>query len=577
MQAKRYHIQQGYLISKLADTVRVGKNITRTSSRARRSFSEGWAVVRSRCVDTGIFFMKKLPIGEQSFEELIQTDCVYVDKTEHIYNLITENKYYFLSRPRRFGKSLLCSTFEALFKNKRELFKNTWIDKSDYDWKEYPVIHLSMAQCDLKSPVSLEESLIAALCRLAQSYDVNVMKTNSVKDLMVDVVQKLSKQGQVVVIIDEYDKPIVEHLTNKPLAQEMRDALRGFYGPFKDLGKYMRLLFITGVSKFSRTSLFSDMNHLFDLTMHRKTATLCGYTYRELEQFFTEHILHVATIMCQPVDAIRERMKEMYNGYRFEENQMDLVYNPFSVINFLGNAKFNNYWFQSGQAKFLFDLIKTKNYSIPDIKNIVLSQGDLGTFDVDSISLETLLYQTGYISIESSDGKYYKMRFPNDEVKYAFEESLLSNLLGQPEGKIHTKLEAISAALKKQDLPNFMLNLKSIFAGMPYNLKSSNEEVYYQGIFYLTCDLLGADITQEEPTNIGRIDAVMRYPDRTYVFEFKINKSKEEALKQIEEKKYCEKFMGENKSIIMVGINFMIEDRNVDPEYIIKEFKPTAS
>ncbi len=520
--------------------------------------------------------MKRLPIGEQSFEKLIQTDCIYVDKTEHIYNLITTNSYYFLSRPRRFGKSLLCSTFEALFKNKRELFKNTWIDKSDYDWKEYPVIHLSLAKCNLKSPESLEQSLVSELNWYAKMYDIQTDIDNS-KDLLVHLVRQLSQRGQVVVIIDEYDKPIVEHLTNKPLAQEMRDALRGFYGPFKDLGKYMRLLFITGVSKFSRTSLFSDMNHLFDLTMSKDAATLCGYTQSEIEKFFAEHLVHVAKTTGQLVDGIKKRMQEMYDGYRFYAQQTDLIYNPFSVINFLKSGEFNNYWFQSGQAKFLFDLIKTKNYSIPDIKNIVLSQGDLGTFDVDSISLETLLYQTGYISIESSDGKYYKMRFPNDEVKYAFEESLLSNLLGQPEGKIHTKLEAISAALKKQDLPNFMLNLKSIFAGMPYNLKSSNEEVYYQGIFYLTCDLLGADITQEEPTNIGRIDAVMRYPDRTYVFEFKINKSKEEALKQIEEKKYCEKFMGENKSIIMVGINFMIEDRNVDPEYLIKEFKPRAA
>ncbi len=517
--------------------------------------------------------MKKLPIGEQSFEKLIQDDCVYVDKTQHIHNLVTTNSYYFLSRPRRFGKSLLCSTFESLFKNKRELFKNTWIDTSDYDWKEYPVIHLSMAQCDLKSPASLEESLIAAICRLAQSYDVNVRKTSSVKDLMVDFIEKLSKQGQVVVIIDEYDKPIVEHLTNKPLAQQMRDTMRSFYGPFKDLGRYMKFLFITGVSKFFRTSLFSDMNHLLDLTMHQHAATLCGYTQRDIERYFVEHIAHVAAKMTKPVDAIKERMKEMYNGYRFYQNQSELVYNPFSVINFLSSGEFNNYWFQSGQAKFLFDLIKTQHYSVPDIKNIVLSQGDLGKFDVDSISLETLLYQTGYISIESSDGKYYKMHFPNNEVRYAFEEGLLSDLLAQPEGKIHTKLEAISTALRKQDMPSFMNNLKSIFAGMPYNLKSSNEEVYYQSIFYLVCDLLSADITSEEPTNIDRIDAVMRYPDCVYVFEFKINKTKDEALKQIEDKKYAEKFIAENKPVFLVGVNFMIEDRNIDPQYLIKEYK----
>ncbi len=520
--------------------------------------------------------MKRLPIGEQSFEKLIQTDCIYVDKTEHIYNLITTNSYYFLSRPRRFGKSLLCSTFEALFKNKRELFKNTWIDKSDYDWKEYPVIHLSMAKCNLKSPESLERSLVSELNWYAEMYDIQTNVDNS-KDLLVHLVRQLSQRGQVVILIDEYDKPIVEHLTNNLLAQEMRDAMRSFYGPFKDLGKYMKFLFITGVSKFSRTSLFSDMNHLFDLTMHRKTATLCGYTYHELEQFFTEHILHAATIMRQPVDAIRERMKEMYNGYRFEENQMDLVYNPFSVINFLGNAKFNNYWFQSGQAKFLFDLIKEKNYAIPKINHLILAESDFSKFDVDDMPLATILYQTGYLTLAPLDPErpgLYPLRYPNQEVRLSFEGGLLSYLTKILEGETRDTMRILAIALKSHDWDRFFLELRSFLASIPYHLRTSSEEVHYQGIFYLICRAINVAITVEEPTNIGRIDAVIRCPDRTYIFEFKINKTKEEALKQIEEKSYHEKFIGEHRPICLVGVNFMIEDRNIDLQYLIKEFKP---
>ncbi len=521
--------------------------------------------------------MKKLPIGEQSFEELISTGCVYVDKTQHVYNLINANKYYFLSRPRRFGKSLLCSTFEALFKNKRELFKNTWIDTSDYDWQEYPVIHFSMARCNLKSPESLEQSLILELKRLARYYKIDVEPSNNPKDLLIDFIEKLSKHGQVVVIIDEYDKPIVEHLTNEPLAQQMRDALRGFYGPFKDLGRYMKFLFITGVSKFFRTSLFSDMNHLLDLTMHQHAATLCGYTQRDIERYFVEHIAHVAAKMTKPVDAIKERMKEMYNGYRFYQNQSELVYNPFSVINFLSSGEFNNYWFRSGQTKFLFDLIKTRSYSVPKISNIILAEADFDKFDVDDIPLPPILYQTGYLTLAPLDPDrpgLYPLCYPNQEVRLSFEGGLLGYLTGILEGESRDVMRMLAIALKSHDLDRFFHELRAFLASIPYHLRTSNEEVHYQGIFYLICRAMNAAITVEEPTNIGRIDAVVRCPDRIYIFEFKINRSKEEVLKQIEDKKYGEKFIAENKPVFLVGVNFMIEDRNIDPQYLVKEYKP---
>ncbi len=368
--------------------------------------------------------MKNLPIGIQSFESLRREDFVYVDKTKLIYELIRVKRPYFFSRPRRFGKSLLCSTFEAIFRGRRDLFKDLWIDQSNYDWKEYPVILLNIASLDLSSPQTLLETLQIQLSHCAREYNVPELTNNSVKQNFIDLVQELSIKAPVAILIDEYDKPIINNLTNIARAQEMRDTLKNFYGALKDLDKYIKFLFITGVSKFARTSIFSDLNHLVDLSLDESTATLCGYTQTEIDQNFVQHREAVIKKRGIPADELRQEIKNWYNGYRFEENQTDPVYNPFSILNFFNTGKFENYWFQSGSPTFLIEKIKEQQYPVTHLEDTLLTCAAMDVYDLDNMDLKVLLFQTGYLTIKpgSKTNRLLTVGIPNEEVRLSLFE-----------------------------------------------------------------------------------------------------------------------------------------------------------
>ncbi len=514
--------------------------------------------------------MKNLPVGQQSFEKVV-TRCVYVDKTKHIYDLMSKGECYFLSRPRRFGKSLLCSTLEMLFKNRRDLFKNTWIDTSDYDWQEYPVIHLSMGAMDTESPETLHNALMEFLTILGKEHNLVFSQYNiSPKIMFVSSIQQLQKKyGPVVVIIDEYDKPILDNINNLAAAQAMRDVLRNFYGALKDLEPYLRFTFITGVSKFSRTSIFSGMNHLIDLSLDEQAITLCGYTAQEIEDSFAEHIQHIAEKRELSTAQVKQDMKLWYNGYRFEETQQDLIYNPFSILNFLSTGKLKNYWFESGSPTFLLNILKKKNYQAVDLEETELSCSAMDAYDVSNMDVKVLLFQTGYLTIKpgSKTARLLTVGIPNEEVRLSLFEQFAHMVTDYSYDKAPSVAELVKTALAHHDLQKFTNVLRSFLADIPYQLHIKDER-YYQSVFYILYKLCQAPVVVEEPTNKGRIDALMVMPNHIYIFEFKVNKSVDVAMDQIYQRKYFEKFLLMQKPITLVGINFSTTEKTVDVQVI---------
>ncbi len=512
--------------------------------------------------------IKKLPIGIQSFEKII-TNYLYIDKTEQIHRLLSSGEVYFLSRPRRFGKSLLCSTLEALFKGQRHLFKGLWIDRHEvaYDWKEYPVIHLSMAKFNTQSAHLFEQSLMLELTRCSSLYAVKQTDgINNSKDFFIVLVEELAKRAPVVIIVDEYDKPIISHLHNIALAKEMRDTLKNFYGALKELDKYLKFLFITGVSKFSRTSIFSDLNHLKDISLDESATQLCGYTQHEIDTNFHHYLEQAAHKNKISISALKEELKAWYNGYQFAEkqSQQTLVYNPFSVLNFLDTGDFNNYWFSSGSPTFLIDKIKEVDYPLTRLEETELSCAAMDIYDVDKMDLKVLLFQTGYLTIKpgSKTNRLLAAGIPNEEVRLSLFEQFAQLVTNYSYEEAPHTVELLKGALYQHNIPAFIETLTSFLADIPYLLHVKNER-YYQTIFYILCKLSRASVVVEDQTNLGRIDAVITTPQRIYIFEFKVNQSPTVALEQIKQRKYFEKFLNMKKAISLIGINFDSIQKNI--------------
>ncbi len=512
--------------------------------------------------------MKNLPIGEQSFEKLIKTNCVYVDKTKHIYNLITTGSYYFLSRPRRFGKSLLCSTLAMLFSGKRDLFKGLWIDHDAvaYDWCEYPVIHLSMSSTSSGGQQTFSHGLDDLIKKLEEFHqvDLSAYQTHGGKfqKLVTTLFQRTGKQ--VVILIDEYDKPILNHIVERPtIAEENRLLLREFYGVLKDLNQYTKFLFITGLSRFSRVSIFSELNNLNDITYDAAAMTLCGYTRQEIDYNFVDHIRLVAQKYAVSSPELLNQMTTWYDGYRFHHEQLDPMFAPFSVLNFLKKGEFANYWYTTANANVLMTFIK-KGYARPfDFEQTKLAGSDLDKFEIGSIKFETLLFQMGYLTInpEGSKVQSYNLVMPNYEVRISFFKQLCEYMTEYDGTTVNTLTDELREALIEHNIALFIKLLESFIAHIPYAIQSK-QEVYYQSIFFIVACLVKTTVVKvsaEEYTSHGRIDAVVRCPDRTYIIEFKLNKSPQEALEQIENRAYPQKFFLEKKPIILVGVNFIME------------------
>lgn len=344
--------------------------------------------------------MKKLPIGIQTFSELIEDDYVYIDKTKIIYEMITTGKCYFFARPRRFGKSLLVSTLSSIFSGYRQLFHGLAINNLAYDWREYPIIKITLSDIPSTSSEAFEKGIIIYLRDFAKNYDIQLNTDLTPGQALQTLVKTLAKNNRVVLLIDEYDYPLLQHIHNNEIAEQMRESLKNFYIVIKGLDEYLKFVFFTGISKFSKTSLFSGLNNLNDISLDNKFNALVGYTYNEITQAFKQHLMEAAHYHNFSVQVLLAKITHWYDGYLFTHDMHSTkIYNPFSVLLFLSKKQFSNYWFASGTPTFLINLLKSKNYPIQEFEQIEATESELGFFDIDIITLKTLLFQTGYLTI----------------------------------------------------------------------------------------------------------------------------------------------------------------------------------
>ncbi len=505
--------------------------------------------------------MKNLTSSVYSFEKLRTEDYLYVDKTEFIWNLINPaGESYFLSRPRRFGKSLTVSTLKAVFEGKKELFKGLAIYDKPYDWKPYPIIHLDMANCDVHSESDLRDYLVRMMQRLARQHgvSVNIQRTQLASSFS-DLIEEAAKDAPVVILLDEYDKPILENITSPDIAV-IRDTLADFYSAIKKEMDYERFVFITGVTKFCHVSLFSKLNNLTDITMDARYATMFGYTQEELEANFGDRIAAVAG--DRDLDEFKDEIKAWYNGYRFEENAKT-VYNPVSLAKFFETGgKFNNYWFSTGTPSFLLEVIKKQRFDFEEVLNSPVSNFAFDAYEIDRINPLTLLLQTGYLTIDSTVKRYgdtvYKLRFPNLEVKGSFETYLAGYCSGLRTDQVKDSVYKLADAVTAGDVDGFMEAMKVFFAKVPYDVHLKDENNFHL-LFFSIFMLLGISIEAESRTNEGRIDAVASNEGFVFVFEFKLDKTKELALDQIKDRDYCRRYLNSGRKIFLVGVNFDME------------------
>ncbi|MCL2153756.1 MAG: AAA family ATPase, partial [Oscillospiraceae bacterium] len=376
--------------------------------------------------------MKKLPLGIQNFREIIEGDYVYIDKTQYVYNLINDASYYFLSRPRRFGKSLLLDTISEVFSGDKELFKGLWIYDSDYDFKKHPVIRLDMSNISNKTPEILENSLVSTLrIRVKEEglYIADEIPSDIFKNLISGLYKKYNQR--VVVLIDEYDKPILDHINDIKTAEANRLVLRGFYGILKSMDPYLKFTFLTGVTKFTKTSIFSELNNLLDITMAGKYANICGITIEDFDRCFSEHIEHLTSLKEFKIyNSVRNGILAWYDGYSWDGETR--VINPFSLLSFFRRERFAAFWYVSGTPKFLIDLIKKKPETYTNLKNLKMTEFMLDSADLEKISIEPLLFQTGYLTVKEipliADEPIYILDMPNNEVRRAFNLHIISSL-----------------------------------------------------------------------------------------------------------------------------------------------------
>ncbi|WP_394753892.1 ATP-binding protein [Crenothrix sp.] len=507
--------------------------------------------------------MKKLPIGIQTFSKLREENCYYADKTAFISSLVNEGTHYFLARPRRFGKSLLLSTLKSAFSGEQALFHGLYL-QDHWDWSvHYPVIDISFGRGIVTSDAVLGQRFLAMLDEVAERYEI-VLQQQDLANRFAELIQRLQQkyQQKVVVLIDEYDKPILDNIEKPQQAIEIREGLRNIYSVIKDSDPYIKFTLLTGVSKFSKVSLFSGLNNLNDISLNPRYATLCGYTYPEIKAVFNGHL--------EGVDFAR--LAEWYNGYNFLGEK---VYNPFDVLLYLDQRVFKNYWFETGSPSFLIKRIREGQYLIPDFENVVLDEAMLASFDVNEITLENLLYQTGYLTIdhveELGGNRYYHLAYPNREVKASLNGYLLRDLTQTSPSTVSSNQIQLYKALNQPDFAKLEQSLLALFAAIPNDWYRKNQlahyEGYYASIIYSAFAALGLKVIAEDVTNQGRIDLTVMLDNKVFIIEFKVlddAKKQGLALAQIKAKHYSQKYAGSNNSVYLIGIEFDKTQRNIE-------------
>ena len=512
---------------------------------------------------------RRYPLGIQTFQKIIEENMLYVDKTELIYKLTQSYSYVFLSRPRRFGKSLLVSTLASYFRGEKELFKGLAMERLEKQWKKHPVIHLSLASVKEIEPEKIEESLSDRLRDIEHQFGIE-RKSNILGSRLKDIIQQTTEQygEKAVVVLDEYDAPLLNVLHDEQRLKEVRQLMRTLYAPLKDCDPYLRFVFITGISKFSQLSIFSEINNLTVISMDDEYAALCGFTQQEIEENFQEGIKQLAEKEELSVEQTLDKLRQMYHGYHFSSDSPG-VYNPYSIINALAKKKIENFWFSTGTPSFLVEMLRKFH---TDISRIDGSEAVATSFDAPTENMKSILplfYQSGYITIKNFDRKanIFTLGFPNKEVKTGLMDNLYTYYVAPTLDYRDSNIWRISKGFLEDDPETSLQTLHAYLEGIPYQ-DSRFDENHYTQMLYVIFSLLGLHVDSQVRTAKGRLDVVVKTDDHIYVMEVKLDRPAREAIEQIDSKNYLLPYSLDGRQLTKIGISFSTEERNVT-EWVI--------
>jgi hypothetical protein len=508
---------------------------------------------------------KIYPIGIQNFEKIRKGGYFYIDKTALIYKMVKTGSYYFLSRPRRFGKSLLISTLEAYFQGKRELFEGLAMEKLEKDWIKYPILHLDLNTQKYDTPESLEDKLNRTLIEWERLYGAEPAE-NSLAMRFEGIIQRAyDKTGQLVVIlVDEYDKPMLQAIGNEALQKSFRETLKAFYGALKSKDGCIQIGVLTGVTKFGKVSVFSDLNNLDDISMWNEYIELCGISEREIHENLEAELYEFADARGITYDKLCAELKECYDGYHFTHNSIGM-YNPFSLLNAFKRKEFGSYWFETGTPTYLVKLLKKHHYNLERMAHEETDAQVLNSIDSESTNPIPVIYQSGYLTIKGYDEEFgiYSLGFPNREVEEGFMKFLLPFYAHVNQVESPFEIQKFVREVRSGDYDSFFHRLQSFFADTTYEL-IRDQEVHYQNVLFILSKLMGFYVKAEYNTSHGRIDMVLQTNKFIYIMEFKLEGTAEEALKQINEKQYALPFEADGRKIFKIGVNFSAKTRNIE-------------
>ena len=508
----------------------------------------------------------KYPIGIQNFGEIRRGRYAYVDKTALMYKMVDEGKYYFLSRPRRFGKSLMVSTLEAFFSGKKELFEGLYAGSADWDWQEYPILHLDLNAEKFDTAEALTHVLDDFLARHEQRYGKSETERSPGLRFQGVIRRACEQTGrQVVILIDEYDKPLLQAIGNEELQNEYRNTLKAFYGVLKSCDAHIKFAFLTGVTKFGKVSVFSDLNNLKDISMLPQYTAICGITEQELHICFDDGVRELAANNGLTQEECYARLKRDFDGYRFNEYTDEGIYNPFSVLNTLDSRVFRAYWFETGTPSFLIHQLKKTCYPLENMTVEEVATDTLNSIDVMDDNPLPLLYQSGYLTIRSYDSRFdtYTLGFPNREVEQGFIKYLLPFYSPKVTDRNRFSIEQFTLDVQGGRAEAFMQRLEDFFATGDYEVVGKAEK-YFQNTLYVFFRLLGFYVDVERHTANGRMDTVIQTPEYIYILELKIDRTAAEALQQIEDKGYARPFEGDRRTLFKIGVNFSTATKLID-------------
>lgn len=508
---------------------------------------------------------KIYPIGIQNFEKIRRDGYFYIDKTALVYQMVKTGSYFFLSRPRRFGKSLLVSTLEAYFEGKRELFEGLAIEKLEKNWTKHPILHIDLNTEKYENLESLENILNDTLYKWEKVYGTEPSET-SLPLRFKGIIRRAYEQtgNRVAIFVDEYDKPMLQAIGNEELQKAFRNTLQAFYGAIKTMDGYIKFAFLTGVTKFGKVSVFSALNNLIDLSMDERYAAICGMTEEEIHDNLEEDLLELADKQKMSYEEVCRELKTCYDGYHFVENSVG-IYNPFSVLNTFFKMKFGSYWFETGTPTYLVELLKAHHYDLHSMAHVETDADILNSVDSASTNPIPVIYQSGYLTIKKFDERFgiYRLGFPNREVEEGFMKFLLPFYANTNKVESPFQILKFVREVESGDYESFFRRLQSFLADTPYEL-IRDQELHYQNVLFIVFKLIGFYVKAEYRTSQGRIDLVLQTDEFIYVMEFKLEGSAEEALRQINEKNYAQPFAADPRKLFKIGINFSSQTRNIE-------------